>query len=225
MNSGFCGYHYDIQSTLDNLDQNLKYFTISQHDDCILENYEFRMVIFSMGGNKSGKDIIPIPLICSPIGYEEGEKEILASFIGSETHGIRKEIVETYSNDPDFFIKNKGWELVTSGDNITSRSKLTICPRGYGKSSFRMYEAMQLNSVPVYISDEEWLPWTEEINWDNLAIRVHSSEIKQIKDRILSADYKSMIDYKKMIYDEYFTFPGVYDKIIKRIKKHQGFLA
>jgi len=33
-------------------------------------------------------------------------------------------------------------------------SKFALCPRGYGKTSFRIQEALQYGAIPVYISDE-----------------------------------------------------------------------
>jgi hypothetical protein len=73
-NKVFGGVNYDIQNVLNTFNQNDKYFTISQHDDCVYEKLPKDTLIFSMGGNKVGKDIIPIPLICSPIKHELKDK-------------------------------------------------------------------------------------------------------------------------------------------------------
>ena len=32
-------------------------------------------------------------------------------------------------------------------------------PRGYGPTSFRLYESIKSGTVPVYISDEHFLPY------------------------------------------------------------------
>ena len=34
-----------------------------------------------------------------------------------------------------------------------------LAPRGYGPTSFRLYETMQMDAVPIYISDVFWLPF------------------------------------------------------------------
>ncbi len=36
---------------------------------------------------------------------------------------------------------------------VIERSNFTLAPRGFGATSFRMYEALQLGSVPIYIWD------------------------------------------------------------------------
>jgi hypothetical protein len=59
-----------------------KYFTVSQHDDAVIETLPPYTLCFEAGGNKNG---IPIPLICSPIDKdicEPTEKNIFCSFVG-----------------------------------------------------------------------------------------------------------------------------------------------
>jgi hypothetical protein len=224
-NKVFAKEMYNIQSVLNKLDQSKKYFTISQHDDCVYENLPKNTTIFSMGGNKVGKNIIPIPLICSPINYEKKQKEIKTSFVGSLTHPIRNKLFQTYKEDSDFFFKIKEWELLTNNSNvinfmdIMSKSIFSLCPRGYGKTSFRLYESMQLDSIPVYIYDESWLPWDNEICWSDIAIMVPQQEIGSIKDKINSVNIEKMISYKNEIFNNFFTYEGVYNKIIEFLKK------
>ena len=81
-----------LQESLDKLDRNGKYFTVSQYDDGISETLPPDTLQFNAGGNSGG---IPIPLICSqmPIpAIDHKNKTILASFVGSMTHPIRHEM-------------------------------------------------------------------------------------------------------------------------------------
>jgi hypothetical protein len=45
-------------------------------------------------------------------------------------------------------------------------SYIALCPRGAGGQSFRMYEAMQLGTVPLYISDIDCRPFKNWIDWE-----------------------------------------------------------
>ena len=215
---------YQIQKQLDLLDVNEQYFTVSQHDDCVYEKLPQKTLIFSMGGNKVGSNIIPLPLICSPISKTEKIKDIKVSFIGSLTHQIRETLYNFYKTNPSFFFKVKGWELMTDKENIqnfidvTSRSEFTLAPRGYGKSSFRLYEAMQLESIPIYVYDDPWLPWKNDVDWDRLILKVPVENIPNIEYYIDNIDKKSFLSYKNEIYDDFFSFGGVYQNIIKRLK-------
>ena len=53
---------------------------------------------------------------------------------------------------------------------------------GYGKSSFRLYEILQLGSVPVYISDIHYLPWMDELDWNDFCVPVNADEIEEIDE-------------------------------------------
>jgi hypothetical protein len=224
-NKIFAGVNYNIQNIVDSFDKTKKYFTISQHDDCVYETLPIDTTIFSMGGNKKGSKIIPIPLICSPINKLKKEKNTKISFVGSLTHPIRNKVFDTFKNDSDFNFHLKKWELLSDKSDIqkfisiTSESYYTLCPRGYGATSFRLYESLQLDSIPIYIFDTPWLPWENEIDWEKISILIDEKNIPNIKNIVEKKDYQSMIDYKNTIYNDYFTYEGSYNNIIKNLKK------
>ena len=80
-----------------------------------------------------------------------------------------------------------------------------------------MYESFNINTVPVYISDEFHLPFQEIIDWNKLCVLVHPNEIYQIPkklDNILNTNkYAEMLNYGKFCYENYFN----YDFTIKYI--------
>lgn len=223
-NKVFNGNNYDIQNVLNTLGQEDKYFTISQHDDCVYERLPNHTLVFSMGGNKTGDNIIPIPLICSPIGESVKNKDIKISFVGSLTHPLRVKMYDYYKNDTNFTFLTKNWSLdsgifnVNKFKDIMSRSYFTMAPRGYGKTSFRLYEAMQLDSVPIYIYDKPWLPWEKELDWSKFCVLINEDNICNIKNILENVEYDEMIRYKNEVYQDYFTYEGVYINIVKKLK-------
>jgi hypothetical protein len=125
---------------------------IVQHDDCVLFNLHGADVkIFGMGC----KGDVQLPLVCQPHKYEfkETNRSIFASFIGSITHPIRKKMVDELQGKDGYFISTELTSLHTYC-YIMSQSKYALCPRGYGKTSFRIQEALQYGAIPIYISDE-----------------------------------------------------------------------
>jgi hypothetical protein len=54
------------------------------------------------------------------------------------------------------------------------RSYIALCPRGYGGSSFRFYEAMQLGVVPLLIGDIDTRPFKPFLDWDHLSLYARS---------------------------------------------------
>jgi hypothetical protein len=217
-----------LQGFLNSLNSLLPYYVVSQHDDAPAQRLPPNTLVFSAGGNYSGPNCIPIPLICSPITKTDTtNKDIFCSFVGSATHGIRNELFNTFKNDSDFLFTQGGWDIKVSEDklnhfiNTTSKSKFALCPRGYGKSSFRLYETMQLGTVPVYVSDDHYLPWTDELDWNEFCVLVKQKDIGDLKNILLNIStekYDRMLNKIKQIYNDYFTLEGTCEQIIKRVK-------
>lgn len=219
-----------LQQYLNTLPGDQKYFTVSQHDDAPLEQLPADTLCFSAGGNIRGGNIIPIPLVCSKLPVQLPEKlprNILASFVGSNTHPIRMKLFEACRNINNISFYMKGWtpsvgraELETFV-NVTANSKFALCPRGYGLNSFRLYEAMQLQTIPVIITDEYYLPWEDELNWQEFSVLVEEDQIPYIPEILeaFSDEYlENMRNKIKEVYDSHFSLDGMYNNILKRIK-------
>jgi len=218
--------YHGLQDVLKTLDPSLKYFTVAQHDDAIREVLPPDTISFNAGGNGGG---IPIPLICSPIPevYKKNlVRDIFCSFVGSITHPIRVMMCNELVTNEKYVIKAKNHtSSVSSNDflnflNITNRSIFSLAPRGYGRSSFRLYEIMQLGSIPVFIYDHKWCPFEDEIDWSEFSVLIHIKDIKDI-DKILSnyspEKIKQMQDNMYKYWSNNFTMESVCKKIIDKI--------
>jgi hypothetical protein len=218
-----------IQRALLSLSPFRRYFTVCQHDQAPREVLPPETLVFSAGGLYQGSGHIPIPLVCSRLRdpIEVKPKDVLCSFVGSLTHPIRREICDAHRADPDFrFEVSDQWTREVSPAQLelfvrlTERSRFTLSPRGFGPTSFRLYEAMQLGSVPVYVSDHHHLPWTDEIDWNEIAVLVRPDEIRDLGERLRSIDdtsYRRMLGNIRRVYDEYFSLPGVCRQIERRV--------
>lgn len=220
-----------LQYFIDNLPRDKKYFTVCQHDDAPTENLDgLDIKVFSAGGNYSKG--IPIPLICSKMPSEmlyPLKKDILCSFVGSNTHSVRDTLINYYQNDNDFHIESKTWQYnIKQKDldnfvNITKRSIFTICARGYGKQSYRFTEAIQLGSIPVYVYDNEpYLPFKDEIDYDKFSILINVNDIQNLKNILTNksaSDVIKMNEYGQQVYNEYFTLEKITQKILNSLEK------
>ncbi len=135
-----------------NLDKTKKYYAIVQHDDGItFDTHGIDLKVFGMGC----KGDVQIPLVCQPHKYEfkENGRPIFASFVGSITHPIRERLIKELKGKEGYFISTERTDLETYC-KIMSMSRYCYCPQGYGKTSFRIQEALQYGAIPIYISDE-----------------------------------------------------------------------
>lgn len=218
-----------LQEKLLSLDKTRKYFTVSQHDDAIREHMPPNTTNYCAGGNGGG---ISIPLVCSRIPTElitkfnKKDRDIFCSFIGSVTHPLRQKMISILEKDSNYYLKYGAWNNNLKMNDfehfaeISSRSKFTLCPRGYGKSSFRMYESIQFGSIPVYIYDDDWRPFKELVDWESFSISIHESQINNIKSVLESVSeekYKQMSDNLIQVYNEYFSLESVCKIILNKI--------
>jgi hypothetical protein len=229
-----------LKHKLNESNKETKYFTVVQWDDGPLLDIPKDTIIF---GACSGT--IPLPLIYEDvenkllnIGYNLDktriissrlkfkDKNIFCSFVGSMTHHVRDSMVNKLKNNSNYSLLYKNWDpniTCNEGEifvNTTVNSKFALAPRGYGRSSFRFFEILQLGTIPIYIYDDiEWLPYKEFINYNDICISIHESEIDKL-DIILSEineqKYNSMIDnYIRL--SHYFTLEGMSNYILTKL--------
>ncbi len=217
---------FELQEELNSLDNNEEYFIVSTHDDAPRESIPKNTLSFSAGGNKGN---IPIPLVVSSLRSPEKiyEKKYLASFIGSMTHPIRKQILDKFSNNKRFYFQHKNWTPNINYSQLenfidrTSESYFGLAPRGYGKTSYRLYEIMQLSAIPVYVSDTFWLPWKNEIDWTEICILIKNIDFLdlELQEFLYMNSYEEKIKQIKETYENFFTIEKVTQKIIQTVNK------
>lgn len=215
-----------------------KYFTVVQHDDGPQLSLPKDTLIFgACNGDipialiyEDNKQRLQNELTAVTVETGRGLKETpkyLASFIGSITHDIRKQMMQTLEKKEDIFlgVQNIWTNSISenSAENFirkTLDSKFCLAPRGYGKSSFRFFEAMLLKSVPVYFwDDKEWLPYKEYINYSDFAVSIHKSDILNtynILSSISEDNYSQMIKNIDL-YSKWFTLEGMSRYIISKV--------
>lgn len=120
------------------------------------------------------------------VGREpELEPEFLFSFLGRRaTHPIRNTILaldapETPCLDISDALKRfPEYEYSQTYHSLIAQSKFVLCPRGFGASSIRIFEAMSRGRVPVILSDQWQRP--PGISWESFSISVPEANVLDI---------------------------------------------
>lgn len=221
-----------LQKALKQLPSNALLFTVVQHDDGPLLPLPKQTLLF---GACTGD--IPLPLI-----YEDttdhllhqprpAEKPYLASFVGTLTHSVRHQMVEHLDKKADIHMVTKPhaeWTNQVAAPQadrfVTATLDSTFClaPRGYGRSSFRFFEAMLLDVIPVYIwDDKEWLPYKELIDYSEFAISIQEKDIPKLYNRLKSISEEA---YQQMVINlrknrHLFTLSSMCEYIVMKITR------
>jgi hypothetical protein len=232
---------------MDSLDKSKTYFTIVQYDSGIYvnnhtkETKDLNIITFSAGGGglntaesireyefhglrrmffNGTKGDYMIPLICLPqLPNMNLERDIYCSFMGRfDTYFSRTDMKHTLENSANKD-KFKLFETVNYEEykQIINRSIFTLAPRGFGFTSFRLYEAIYANSIPIYIWDNEIaLPFSDKIDWNEFCVIIHSSKINQIEEILEKVNIPEMQKKLEEI-KSVFTFEYTTDYIIRKI--------
>jgi len=153
-------------------------------------------------------------------GPECVQKDYLMSFVGRRSHPVRDELLGLKYARPDVCIADTSvsFELWKDGGkstpdrgpqqqycDIIRRSKFSLCPRGSGPNSIRLFESMQLGVAPVIIADDWLLPMGPR--WAEFAIFVPERRVREVESIVIEreADFQAMGQRARQVYSEFFA--------------------
>jgi len=217
----------ELKRYLKELDPNEKYFVVCTHDDAPAEELPPNTIVFGAGGNSSKIDV-PIPLTCGAHN-DVGDfvRTIPLSFVGSLTHPIRHMMCQALQGKQGTFISASEWSSAVEAQKIdlfkqaTQRSIFSLCPRGYGATSYRLYESMQLGAIPVYLSDRHLLPWSDTLDWNEFCIVIRPEQFHDILNLTFGAsgsEVRKKQEILSKVWDENFSIESTSHHILKRLK-------
>lgn len=209
----------DIQDYLNSLDRAKKYFTVCQWDDGIRNDVnDLDLFVYASGGVGD----YAYPLNCMPHGTTDVKhRTILASFVGAlqNRHPVRNLMYrELYNKDGIVMSETITFEKF---QEVLTNSIFALCPRGYGKTSFRICEALEARVIPVYIYDEPWIPFQDELDFEEYGVLCPINELpflhNRLNDMLQDVDrLQQMITRGGEVYADYYSFDGCYNKIVAR---------
>jgi hypothetical protein len=103
------------------------------------------------------------------------------------------------------------------------RSVFSLCPRGLGATSFRLYEALSVGSIPVYLWDgHPWLPYADELDWSEFSVCLPIGEVERLPALLAGLSAERIAAMQRRIaelYGDYFTLEGAARQIARRARR------
>ncbi|KAK9734351.1 hypothetical protein RND81_04G133600 [Saponaria officinalis] len=123
-------------------------------------------------------------------GSPPSERTTLGFFAGHMHGHIRPALLNHWkSKDDDLKIYEELPKNISYRD-MMSRSKYCICPSGFEVASPRIVEAIYAGCVPVLISQNYILPYSDVLDWDEFSIRVSLSDVPNLKKILMDIPYE-----------------------------------
>jgi hypothetical protein len=144
------------------------------------------------------------------------EREYTFSFMGSFlTHPVRRKLYDHLKSRKDCLVIDTGsWHFEGSKEKIENNSrkyievlgntKFSLCPRGTGPSTIRIWESMAMGSLPVIFSDILKMPLEMEVS-DELWLRQ--------QEKFETIDLPSRDEYNNEEYFQKFSNDCLYKTI------------
>ena len=189
----------------------------------------YRNLVFTPHYSSHGFSVIPHYTLRYDDALIRKQKSYLFSFMGAtHTHPIRKRLTDLY---PDScFSSGDCW----GGDMDFSQIKIdryvsllgnscfSLCPRGAGISTIRLFESMSMGAIPVIISDRYKPPLSDQVDWRSFSVTIKENKLNKIENVLKSftADTIREMSQKTLdVYHKYFSNTNLHQTIIIELNK------
>ena len=218
-----------VSTIYKSLKKEIPYHTVASEVHCnkrLFPKLPSNVQVYGPGYNTNeGDDItcheIPL-LVFSRRFFSNTTRDIFCSYFISGEYRCRKQLNQFLYGEEGFCHK----DFVVSFRvpyrfycEILSRSKFVLAPRGTNITTYRFYEAIMYGAIPVYISDKFSLPYSDEVDWNSLAVLIDQNDIEMIPDilhRISAEQTLKMQAYGKWFKEKFINL----NELCKRIFTH-----
>lgn len=175
---------------------------------------EFALPVFRCDRFKSGNYIKEKPKKPT-VGF--------CGFFNSPAHGIRKYALHNLENDnrvhSNYIIRDYFWahgidKNLAVSDHYTNveNNMFTLCSRGAGNHSMRLYEVLSMGRIPIQVDTDCVYPFEDVIDWSKHCVIVPEKDIHNIGDYVMdfynsksSGDLLNMQKNNRKIWEEYLS--------------------
>uniref|UniRef100_A0A803L3B8 Exostosin GT47 domain-containing protein n=1 Tax=Chenopodium quinoa TaxID=63459 RepID=A0A803L3B8_CHEQI len=126
-------------------------------------------------------------------GTPPSNRTILAFFAGRMHGHIRPALLTHWKGKNEDLQVYEELPKELSYKEMMKRSKFCLCPSGFEVASPRIVEAIYAECVPVLISQNYILPFSDVLDWSTFLVHVSVSEIPNLKKILMDIPYEKYL--------------------------------
>ena len=183
----------------------------------------------------AGYGHVPIPHILRELKFLDGsvikpmvKRDLLVSFFGNhrtDRHRLRSRMEETVKKEAKTLgvkvdMHENSREESDVWQRIAANSKVSLCPRGWGRTSYHLYEILHLGLIPIHVYyDMPWLPYPDLYHKIGFSTDLDGLPklLKKINDMDLQ-ELERMEERIRSLKATHFTHEGVLNQISRFMK-------
>ncbi|CAN6540753.1 unnamed protein product [Malus baccata var. baccata] len=134
------------------------------------------------------------------LGQAPKSRPILAFFAGRVHRPVRPILLDHWKDKDD---EVQVYEKLPKGLNYTKfmgQSKFCLCPSGFEVASPRIVEAIYAGCVPVLISDNYTLLFSDVLDWSKFSVQIPVDKIPEIKTILQAIPFDKYLKMQKRVY-------------------------
>ncbi|MGE0009504.1 MAG: exostosin family protein [Candidatus Babeliales bacterium] len=171
-----------------------------------------------------GITLLPFPHFAQNGVSPAREKDILYSFIGTQSaQKVRAFIFELPCPKDVVIMERPSWGARTINKehnkeyrDILSRSRFSLCPRGYGVSTIRFWESLQAGAIPVILADGTLLP--AEIDWLSCCVFIPEKKVAMVDEIVRSISFEQEEKMRQNCLEAYKLSSG--DQLVHTVRQY-----
>mmetsp|Transcript_11713 Transcript_11713/g.27172 ORF Transcript_11713/g.27172 Transcript_11713/m.27172 type:complete len:163 (+) Transcript_11713:672-1160(+) len=113
------------------------------------------------------------------------------------------------AQDNHYYYRGQNWR------DVMTESKFSLCPRGFGRTSYHVMEALQMGLIPIQVyQDQPWLPYGDIMQ--NISYSVTNEDLPGLIEQLSKmpdSEIAEIEDRIENMREDYFSFEGTLKQI------------